>query len=106
MPLDAMPGTLPGTTVQVDEWASGAAGDAGIASGLGTGQHGITPLTGGAGIFGAIANGWQALTDWLKSPITGAIAPTSVFLLVGAVIVSVILWNLILYHVRIAAESL
>jgi hypothetical protein len=33
-------------------------------------------------------------------------SPQSVFMLVGVVLVAIVLWNLILYHIRIAAEAI
>jgi hypothetical protein len=33
-------------------------------------------------------------------------APTDVFILVGVVLIAAIVWNLVLYHIRIAAEAI
>jgi hypothetical protein len=33
-------------------------------------------------------------------------SPTGVFLIVGSIVIAIIVWNLILYHVRIAAEAI
>ena len=97
-------GVLPGTTGQVDpSSAYPFAGTTGIASGTGTQQHGIAPMLGGGnGITGAIDSLWQ----WLNKPFTTAMDPVNVFLLVGVIIVSIIAWNFVLYHIRIAAEAI
>jgi hypothetical protein len=97
-------GVMPGTTGQVDpSSAYPIAGSTGIAYGTGTSQHGLTPmLSGGGGIASAVESLWQ----WLNRPFTTAMSPTGVFLLVGVVAISIIVWNMILYHIRIAAESI
>lgn len=96
-------GIIPGTTQNVDPSSAWPiAGTAGAAAGTGTGQHGITPMTGGTGVANAINNFWE----WLNAPLTQPISAYSIFLIVGSIIVAIILWNLILYHIRIAAESL
>jgi hypothetical protein len=58
-------------------------------------------LNGGAGVTGAVDSLWQ----WLNKPFTQAMSPVDIWLLVGIVLLSVIAWNFILYHVRIAAEA-
>jgi hypothetical protein len=98
-------GVLPGTTGQVDpSSAYPFAGTTGIAAGTGTQQHGLAPSlsTSGGGITGAVESLWQ----WLNSPFTTPLDPVSVFLLVGTVIVAIIAWNFILFHIRIAAEAI
>lgn len=97
-------GVLPGTTGNVDpNSAFPIAGWTGAAYGTGTGQHGVAPSTIGAtSVQQAIQNIW----GWLNQPFTQAMSPTDVFLLVGVVIIAIILWNLILYHIRIAAETI
>lgn len=98
-------GVAPGTTNQVDPSSTlMPAGATGITLGTGTGQHGVSPTlaTIGGGMGQALENVWS----WLNKPFTQAMSPTDVFLLVGIVIVAVILWNLILYHIRIAAETI
>jgi hypothetical protein len=98
-------GVMPGTTGQVDpSSAYPFAGTTGIALGTGTQQHGMAPMLtlGEGGIAGSIESLWQ----WLNAPFTTAMSPTGVFLLVGIVTVSIIAWNFILYHIRIAAETI
>jgi hypothetical protein len=97
-------GVMPGTTGQVDpSSAYPIAGTTGLALGTGTSQHGIAPLlSGGGGFAGAIEDLWQ----WLNRPFTTPMDPVSVMLLVGVIMLSVIIWNFILYHIRIAAESI
>jgi hypothetical protein len=75
----------------------------GIASGTGTGQHGIVPVASGNG---TLASYFGQLQSWLAAPFMGAISPTGVFMLIGAIVISLIFWNLILYHIRIASETL
>src|SRR5215472_497173 len=97
-------GILPGTTGNVDpSSAAPVAGATGLALGTGTQQHGVTPMANGnGGIWDAVQDVWE----WLNTPFRSPMAPTDIWLLVGIVIVSIILWNLILYHIRIASESL
>lgn len=97
-------GILPGTTYAVDpSSAYPIAGYTGITSGTGTGQHGTAPVIGGNSTMGgAITSVW----DWLNKPFTTPMSPVEVGLLVGTVIVAILVWNLILYHIRIAAETI
>jgi hypothetical protein len=101
--IDYSAGILPGTTQQADPDAYGVAGSAGISLGTGTGQHGVehVQLTGGGGM-----NPFTAVWHWLNTPFTTPLSPASVAILVGVILVSVIIWNLVLYHIRIAAESI
>lgn len=90
-----------GTTSQLDPGTSGGAGQSGLALGDGTGQQGNTPLaTNGSG------NPFVALYTWLQTPFKTPMSPASVMLLVGVIMVAILAWNLILYHIRIAAEAL
>ncbi|PWT78034.1 MAG: hypothetical protein C5B60_01765 [Chloroflexi bacterium] len=101
----ALFGTLPGTTNNVDPASAWpVAGTTGFAQGQGVGQHGVSPMTGGIGgmVTGAVTGVW----DWLQKPFTTHMAPVDVFLLVGVVIIAAIIWNLVLYHIRIAAEAI
>jgi hypothetical protein len=97
-------GIMPGTTGNADPSSTmGIAGATGITLGTGTGQQGLLPqASGGGGMMEAVQDVWQ----WLNTPFKSPMAPTDVFLLVGTVLVALILWNLILYHIRIASESL
>lgn len=98
-------GTVPGTTSAVDETSSfPIAGTTGIAMGTATGQHGVTPLlgSGDATLTDAVNDVWE----WLNTPFTTPMNPVSIFALVGSIIVAIMLWNLILYHIRIAAETI
>lgn len=99
---DVLAGLVPGTTGQAD-WVPGTTGTTGMALGTGTGQAGIVPAMGtlGSTVGGAITDVW----NWLNEPFTSPLSPTGLFLIVGAIIVAIILWNLILYHVRLAAET-
>jgi hypothetical protein len=99
---DGDAGLLSGTTGAVDLGSTLApAGVTGIASGTGTGQHGVLPLTGGS-----MGNAFQSLWGWLNKPFQTPMAPTDLFLLVGVVLIAILAWNMILYHVRIAAEAI
>jgi hypothetical protein len=94
-------GTIPGTTGNVDPNAQGIAGSSGIAYGTGTGQNGQVLAKGqtmGSGVTG--------IYEWLNAPFSTPLDPISVVLLVGIVLVAIIGWNFVLYHVRIAAESI
>lgn len=93
-------GVLPGTTQQADPWQSGVAGTTGVSLGTGTGQHGNVPLQ------DAVGSGINAVMDWLNKPFTTPLNKTDVFLLVGTVLTAIIIWNFLMYHIRIAAETL
>ena len=98
-------GVMPGTTSTIDQASAYPfAGSTVIASGTGTSQHGIAPLLSGNG--GTVSDAINGVWDWLNTPFNQAMSPVTVFAYVGAVIVAIILWNLILYHVRIAAETI
>jgi hypothetical protein len=106
--LDSALGLLPGTTGAVDpSSAYPIAGDTGVASGTGAGAHGLwmnAPPVGQAG--GAIRDGIEQLWDWLNEPFTRPLSITTIFIMVGSVLIGILVWNMILYHIRIAAESL
>jgi hypothetical protein len=97
-------GVMEGTTNAVDQYSAfPIAGSTGVAMGTGTSQHGVTPLLGnGGGMSGAVNGVWS----WLNKPFSTPFSPVTTFAAVGAVIVAILLWNMILYHVRIAAESI
>ena len=98
-------GLAPGTTGQLDpSSAYPFAGSTGIASGTGTSQHGIAPLLSGTG--GTVSDAINGVWAWLNAPFNSKLSPVTVFAYVGAIIVAIILWNMILYHVRIAAETI
>jgi hypothetical protein len=103
---DADPGAgvLPGTTSQADPWAAGVAGSTGVSVGTGTGQHGVVPIEGltGGGVAGAIQHVW----DWINKPFTTPLSTVEITLIVGVILVAVILWQFILFHIRIAAETI
>jgi hypothetical protein len=98
-------GVLPGTTQQADTWAPGVAGSAGVALGTGTGQHGIEPTGANFG-DGGMGTAFTSVKDWLNKPFTTPLDPVSIFLIVGVILFAVIAWNLILFHIRIAAEAI
>jgi hypothetical protein len=103
--LAAYYGVLPGTTGNVDaSSALAVAGQAGMAQGQGVGQHGVTPLFGSedAIMTDAVNDVWE----WINTPFKSAMSPLGVFALVGSALVAIMLWNLILYHIRIAAETI
>jgi hypothetical protein len=102
MANDPLAGLLPGTTGNADPDTAGVAGSAGVAQGQGTGRYGWGHLTGGAGMVG---NAVEDVWSWLNKPFQSPLSPVDVFLMVGAVLVAVLLWNLILFHIRMAAET-
>lgn len=75
----------------------------GAAQGTGSGKHGIAPIFGGGGTMTDAVN---SVWDWLNTPFSQPMSPVGIALIVGAVLVAVILWNMVLYHLRIAAETL
>lgn len=89
-----------GTTSMLDPGTDGGAGASGLALGTGTGQAG-TPQ-----INQADTNPFVATWSWLNTPFRTPMSPTTVFLLIGTIVLAIIAWNLILYHIRIAAEAL
>lgn len=98
-------GTIPGTTGNLDPTsAAKPAGSAGAALGTGTGQHGVIPLVSNLG--GGVTSAIQDFLDWLNTPFKTPMSPASVGLLVGVIIIAILGWNFILYHVRIAAEAI
>jgi hypothetical protein len=98
-------GVMPGTTINSDpSSAYPIAGSTGIASGTGTSQHGIAPLLSGNG--GTVGDAINGVWAWLNTPFNSQMSIVTVFGYVGAIIVAILLWNLLLYHVRIAAETI
>ena len=98
-------GVMPGTTSNLDpSSAYPFAGSTGIAQGTGTSQHGIAPLLSGTG--GTVGDAINSVWAWLNEPFNSRMSIVTVFGYVGAVIVAIIAWNLLLYHVRIAAETI
>lgn len=89
-----------GTTGQLDEDVSGGAGQSGLTLGTGTGQQGHT------NVDTSTTNPFVAVYQWIRTPFSTPLSPWSIMLLVGVVLVSIIAWNMVLYHVRIAAEAL
>lgn len=97
-------GVMPGTTIAVDQSSAfGSAGSFGAVAGSGTGQQGITPMGGIAGYAGSAVN---SVWNWLNTPFNRPMSPTTIFGIVGSILIAIILWNLVLYHVRIAAETI
>ena len=99
--LGIIPGT-PGAVAPASAWP--IAGSTGVAIGRGVGQQGVTPM--GEGMGGSVGAGVTNVWGWINKPFTTNMAPLDVFLLVGIVIVAAIVWNLVLYHIRIAAEAI
>lgn len=99
---DVLAGLVPGTTANAD-WVPGTTGTTGMALGTGTGQAGIVPAMGTLG--GTVGGAFQDTWAWLNEPFTTPLSFTGLFLIVGAILCAIILWNLILYHIRIAAET-
>lgn len=44
-----------------------------------------------------------AVRNWIEAPFVGSVSPARLFALVGLVMVAIVLWEIILYHVRAAA---
>lgn len=82
---------------------SGLAPQSGVAVGTGTGPQGAVtvPTTGTA----SIGDGIASVLAWLNRPFTTPMSPQTLFLVVGIIIISVLAWNMILYHLRLAAET-
>jgi hypothetical protein len=103
---DWQAGSLPGETRQADPESVGVAGSAGVSMGTGTGQHGVVPLVTGAGSMGGIGGAVSDMWDTLHKPFASPYSAIDIGLIVGVIMVAIILWSLILYHIRIAAESI
>lgn len=101
-PVDWFAGTIPGTTQNADPNAAGVAGSSGIAYGTGTGQLGQV-LSGSNAMD---TDGASAVLQWLNTPFKTPLSTVSVVLLVGIVLVAIVGWNFVLYHIRIAAETI
>lgn len=98
-------GVLPGTTGTVDPGsANKPTGSAGWALGSGTGQHGVIPVV--QDITGGVKSVVNDFWGWINKPFTTPMTPGSLTMIVGTIIVAILLWNLVLYHVRIAAEAI
>lgn len=89
-----------GTTGQLDQDTAGAAGSAGVALGTGTGQQGH------ASVDTTSSNPFVLVYNWVNTPFKTPLSPATLFLWVGVGLFALIAWNLILYHVRIAAEAI
>lgn len=100
--VDWSAGSIPGTTSNADPWRSGVAGSAGVSLGTGTGQHGSVPLEAEDSKMGGVTQ----VFDWLNTPFTTPMSKSDVFLLIGTIIVAIMIWNFVLYHIRIAAETI
>jgi len=72
--------------------------------GTGTGPYGVvtTPTMGG----GTIGSGIKSVFSWINAPFTHPMNPATLFLIVGVIIVSILAWNMILYHIRLAGETI
>lgn len=99
---DYSAGVLPGTTGQADPWLPGVAGSSGVSLGTGTGQQGSVPVGDG----GSMSNIITPVVDFLDKPFSTPLNKMDVFWIVGTVAVAIVIWNLILFHIRIAAESI
>jgi hypothetical protein len=73
----------------------------GYSEGTGTGTQGHTTLLSG-GPMDAFSSVWR----WLNEPLAGSMSPVALSLLVGVILVALILWNIVLMHIRLAAETL
>ncbi len=106
--MDGELGILPGTTGNADPYSAfPIAGDFGVASGQGIGRFGVTPdAPAGGGIVDGAGAAVTGVWGWLNRPFTQRMSPLNVFLLIGIIIIAALVWNLILYHIRIAAEAI
>src|SRR5277367_5552470 len=100
----SLAGILPGTTTNADPNASGVAGSTGTMLGTGTGRFGLVPVAGLIG--GGVGNALNEVWTWLNTPFTEPMDAATLFLIVGTILVAIIVWNLVLYHIRIAAETI
>lgn len=79
-----------------------ANGNSGLALGTGTGSQGsVAPPEGGSG-----GGELSSLLQWINTPFTTPLSPLTIFLIVGVVVLGIFGWNIILYHMRLAAETI
>lgn len=55
---------------------------------------------------GTISHVVISLENLAKEPLTEPFDATTVFLIVGIIIISVIVWNFLLYYMRVAVEDI
>lgn len=104
--LDSLGGVLPGTTGNLDPSSTAnPAGYAGVSVGTGTGRFGTIPMQSNLG-GGLVSDVFQEFKDWLDTPFKTPLDPMSLVIVVGVILVSIIAWNFVLFHVRIAAETI
>ncbi len=48
----------------------------------------------------------SSVTSWVNEPFVGSVSIGDLFLMTGMVLVFIMAWMLILYHIRIAAETI
>lgn len=48
---------------------------------------------------------WSEIMAMLKAPFVGPLDLEDLFLIVGVVLIFIIVWTMILYHVRLAASE-
>lgn len=56
--------------------------------------------------MGAIKSVVNEVREWVNTPIVGTVDPMHLFFVTGLVLVSLILWMMILAHIRLAAEAI
>jgi hypothetical protein len=56
--------------------------------------------------MGAVKRVIDEVREWVNAPIVGSVDPMHLFLVTGLVLVSLILWMMILAHIRLAAEAI
>jgi hypothetical protein len=78
--------------------------ETGQTAGTGAGIQGHAPTLVGSG--GTMTSAVNSVWEWLNTPFKQPMSPVGIALIVGSVLVAVILWNMVLYHLRIAAETL
>lgn len=49
---------------------------------------------------------WDDIINLLKAPFVGDVDIMHLFLLIGVVLVFILIWSMILNHIKIAAEAL
>lgn len=81
----------------------GLSGD-GTAAGTGTGRFGVVAGQTGGTVSSALS--FSDLWAWINKPFTTPLSTINIFLIVGVIIIAIILWNIILFHIRIAAEEI
>lgn len=78
------------------------ANNSGVAQGLGTGPYGAVAIPSGNSAMTAL----QSVLNWINAPLTEQWSPKFIVEVIGLILIGFIFWNMIIFHVRLAAEAI